>query len=64
MQTGQGLCSGTFVVYLYNHYLQISVDDVARVEVFCGLEQLIHDVAFVHILQNVAPFDHIMQVCL
>ena len=48
----------------YNSYLQISVDDVAGVEVFCGLEELVHHIAFMYILQNVATFDHIVQVCL
>jgi len=40
------------------------VDDISRVQVFYGLEQLIHDILLVNVLQYTASFYHIVQVCI
>ena len=40
----------------------VPVDDVARVQVLRGAEQLVHDVALVNILQDVALPNHVVEV--
>ena len=42
--------------------LLISVDDVGRVEVLGCLEQLVHDVLLVYVLEDGLAFDHVVQV--
>jgi hypothetical protein len=38
------------------------MDNISRMDVLCGFEQLVHDETFVDILQNGTSPDHIMQV--
>ena len=42
--------------------LLIAMDHVARMQVLCGSKQLVEDVLLVHLLQDVAPLDDIMQI--
>lgn len=43
-------------------YLLITMNHVARMQVLGGSEQLIHDILFVHFLEDIAPFDDIVEV--
>jgi len=51
-----------FAIYQYVTGLQVPVDDVARVHVLDGVDQLVHDESLVNVLEDIALFDHIMQV--
>jgi hypothetical protein len=41
-------------------YLLVTMDDISRMDVLCGFEQLVHDETFVDVLQNGTTSDHIM----
>lgn len=58
-----------FDTFLYTEawcymYLLVSMYDIARVKVLGGLEQLIHDVTFMYILENAPSLYNVMQICL
>ncbi len=44
-------------------YLLISVDDVARMHILSGLQELVHNIALVDVFQDATSFDHIVKVC-
>jgi len=41
-------------------YLLVTMDNISRMDILCGFEQLVHDETFVDILQNGSASDHIM----
>lgn len=44
-------------------YFLVFMYDIVRVKVFGGFEQLIYDVTFMYIFENVFFFYNIMQIC-
>lgn len=49
-------------VWCYMYFL-VFMYDIVRVKVFGGFEQLIYDVTFMYIFENVFFFYNIMQIC-
>jgi len=41
-------------------YLEVAMDHIARMQVFYGFEQLIHNILLVDVLQYIASFYHIV----
>jgi len=39
------------------------MDDIARMHIMHGFEELVHNVTFVDVFQNIAPFDYIVKIC-
>lgn len=49
-------------VWCYMYFL-VFMYDIVRVKVFGGFEQLIYDVTFMYIFENVFFFYNVMQIC-